>query len=416
MELSKNKICLNCLIKVEGDLRCGQCRTALYCSAECQAKHWKVHKNICKDSNIEDSLDKLFQKGCNSLEQGNYAKSEKLLKKYLNQSVGQNNDINNTIGVMQTLARALERQGKIKDSLQTLRDASILVNSSLGISNSSKFMINHMLAALLTKSGQFKEAESILEECLKNSEGLGDDSNRFLVLDALGCCYMNQDKLVLAEKMFVQCIVLSRGNKRDAVNVRKRLASVYFKMNRVDDGVSMLDKVLRTLKDIVGETHPEYLEVRSNLGISYIKQEKYEQALIHLEGVLDSQVKLLGHNISTLETMTNVAVCYNELNQLDKAIELLELSIQKRKELGGTEDSCEVINSRILIAKVIIKLGQHKEAKEIVEVSLERLISIYGERHFKVRDAMIGCIKCYHNLGEIDKADALARRFDALFH
>jgi hypothetical protein len=52
----KKKNCLCCLKEVEGSSRCSQCRTALYCSRECQLKHWPVHKNICQDSNnTEDS-------------------------------------------------------------------------------------------------------------------------------------------------------------------------------------------------------------------------------------------------------------------------------------------------------------------------------------------------------------------------
>jgi hypothetical protein len=46
-----NRNCLCCLKEVEGSSRCSKCRTALYCSRECQLKHWPVHKNICIDSN-----------------------------------------------------------------------------------------------------------------------------------------------------------------------------------------------------------------------------------------------------------------------------------------------------------------------------------------------------------------------------
>ena len=28
-------------------LRCGRCRTALYCSAECQKADWATHKRVC---------------------------------------------------------------------------------------------------------------------------------------------------------------------------------------------------------------------------------------------------------------------------------------------------------------------------------------------------------------------------------
>jgi len=53
------KSCLCCLKQVDGSKKCGRCRTASYCSVECQKQHWKVHKNNCKDSNIDGSVWKL---------------------------------------------------------------------------------------------------------------------------------------------------------------------------------------------------------------------------------------------------------------------------------------------------------------------------------------------------------------------
>ena len=63
--------CLFCLKQVEGSLRCSKCRTALYCGRDCQEKHWPVHKNICINSNREDSNEKLTMKAKNNLNQGN---------------------------------------------------------------------------------------------------------------------------------------------------------------------------------------------------------------------------------------------------------------------------------------------------------------------------------------------------------
>jgi len=69
---SSNRSCLHCLKKVEGSSRCSKCRTALYCSRECQLKHWPVHKNVCQNSNnTEDSNEKLEIKADNHLNQGN---------------------------------------------------------------------------------------------------------------------------------------------------------------------------------------------------------------------------------------------------------------------------------------------------------------------------------------------------------
>ena len=68
---NSDRNCLYCLQVVQGSSRCSQCRTALYCSRECQIKHWPVHKNICIDSNnILDNDEKLEMKAMNHSKQG----------------------------------------------------------------------------------------------------------------------------------------------------------------------------------------------------------------------------------------------------------------------------------------------------------------------------------------------------------
>ena len=67
-----NRNCLCCLKEVQGSSRCSKCRTALYCSRECQVKHWPVHKNNCQDSNnTMSSNEKVQMKAENHLNQGN---------------------------------------------------------------------------------------------------------------------------------------------------------------------------------------------------------------------------------------------------------------------------------------------------------------------------------------------------------
>ena len=40
--------CGGCGSDVNGKKRCSRCKHVMYCSRECQASHWKVHKTECK--------------------------------------------------------------------------------------------------------------------------------------------------------------------------------------------------------------------------------------------------------------------------------------------------------------------------------------------------------------------------------
>ena len=111
------KICLNCLKDVKDDHRCSKCRAATYCGRECQVAHWPVHKNICVESNTEDSNLKLSMKAQNHLKQGNYTKAEKLYSKLLDilrSEYGEND--RGTLGAMNDLANTYINQGKYDEA------------------------------------------------------------------------------------------------------------------------------------------------------------------------------------------------------------------------------------------------------------------------------------------------------------
>ena len=53
----KTGMCTMCYKKTEHKklFDCGRCRLVKYCGKECQKKHWKRHKNICKDQALSAS-------------------------------------------------------------------------------------------------------------------------------------------------------------------------------------------------------------------------------------------------------------------------------------------------------------------------------------------------------------------------
>merc|ERR1712098_436129 len=49
--IDKEKECANCMEKrpINQLKTCGRCRKVLYCGADCQKQHWKLHKKECKE-------------------------------------------------------------------------------------------------------------------------------------------------------------------------------------------------------------------------------------------------------------------------------------------------------------------------------------------------------------------------------
>ena len=134
-----------------------------------------------------------------------------------------------------------------------------------------------------------------------------------------------------------------------------------------------------------------------------------------MRSVLDAQIYVLGYGQITLQTISDIATCYRKLSRHDEAIELLEMLAQKYLELGVTEDNILVILVRSAMADSMRALGQYKEAKEVYEVCLKKLISIYGEKHDHIERILFKLLECFEHLGEVSKANALAKRMKSLF-
>eukprot|EP00457_Paulinella_chromatophora_P017254 gb/GEZN01018254.1/.p1 GENE.gb/GEZN01018254.1/~~gb/GEZN01018254.1/.p1 ORF type:complete len:202 (-),score=32.01 gb/GEZN01018254.1/:58-663(-) len=45
--------CTECTKEIESAKRCGRCKQTVYCSRECQTKHWKVHKKDCQEKEVK---------------------------------------------------------------------------------------------------------------------------------------------------------------------------------------------------------------------------------------------------------------------------------------------------------------------------------------------------------------------------
>lgn len=52
--MSITKYCVVCWEEQTHMSTCGRCRTVLYCSTECQKKHWPIHKLTCNKEQKEE--------------------------------------------------------------------------------------------------------------------------------------------------------------------------------------------------------------------------------------------------------------------------------------------------------------------------------------------------------------------------
>ena len=420
---SKSKICLYCLKDIDGLLTCTRCRTARYCGKTCQIKHWPVHKNICVDSNSENSNEKLEKKASNHFDQGNIAKSEKLylkLLKNLNQTSEGNGDENhttNTISAMNQLANIYSRQGRFHDAEQLYRELMGKCQKLLGKSDPWTLLATKSLARTLDALGRYDEAETLFHNCLKMM-----DPNDLAALDVQGdlaSCLTNQNKLDLAVVLFLEVVqkkTLNFGETHDSTtSSRNNLGGVYLRMGQYSRAEELFKTSLRILKDTIGDTHPDYLSCSSRLGGVYTRCGRNAEAIALLSDVLEKQKRTVGYTKATLQTMTNLACAHERMGDNDKARVLRETCLQQQRALGGTDDDPLTQTMMLNYANSVVSLGRYAEAEVMYENVLKKQIQVLGERRPEVEITMKLLYRTYKLLGKDAKASKLLDRMASLF-
>ena len=403
-------------------------RTARYCGKACQVQHWPVHKNICVDSNSEDSNDKLEKKAKNYFEQGQLGKAEQLyrrLLKSLNKTTVKDGNETHAIEIIKTmdyLADITYKQGRLHEAENLFRETLERSSRLLGKSHPWTILVTKNLARALDALGRYDEAVSLFQACL--SMVSPDDPLMLDVQSDLACCYTNQNELVLATYLLVKIVekksaTLGEGH-HETNTARSNLAGVYMRMGQSDETYNTEAEVLfktsiRHLKDSIGDTHSDYLYTSSRLGGLYISMGRYAEAVSLLEDILEKQKRILGYTKETLQTMSNLSVGYERMDNHDMARELREICLEKQKLLGGTEDDPMTLTMMLNHTNSIFHLGRYEEAEKMYSRIIQRMIPVLGERHPNVQTTMFGLLRAYRKLDKDDEARKLQRRMDLLF-
>ena len=414
-----SKICLCCLQVVEGSSRCSKCRTALYCSRACQEKHWPVHKNICVDSNSDDSNEKLEKKAENNFEQGRYGKSEQLYRKLLKNLNKTTGEENHAIGIIRTMARladAIYKQGRLHESENLLREALERSSRLLGHTHAWTLIITKNLAQTLDTLGKYGEAVSLFNTCLNMMSP--DDPLALDVESNLAACYINQNQLALAIVSLLKIVdkksALLGDDHSETTTARNNLAGVYMRMCFNDKAEEQFKISIRYQKETIGDTHPDCLNTSSILGGLYANMGRFSEARSLLEDISEKQKLLLGYTKETLQSLSNLSVVYERMGEHDKARQLREICLEKQKLLGG-EDDPTTLRMMLLCANSISQAGRYEEAEEMYQKILQKQISFLGERHPDVEATMFGILSTYRMSGKNAEAKKLQRKMDLLF-
>jgi CHAT domain-containing protein len=238
--------------------------------------------------------------------------------------------------------------------------------------------INESLGALYAQIGKYNHAEELLEEGIASRVKILGDQHFSLIrsYNFLGNLFLVEGKMIEAEKALSKSSDIAREQLSDtsyayikslvslaefyrilgdfeksgylletSENTLSRrfgyqhisLADVLVKRSELllsseeDPEVilSILDRAGEIVKFNVGDQHPRYAEINELKGMAYIKQEKYETALIHFEAANYVYLATYGDNhVKTARNRAMVAQLHYSKKSYEQAIKYYDLAMK----------------------------------------------------------------------------------------
>jgi tetratricopeptide (TPR) repeat protein len=167
----------------------------------------------------------------------------------------------------------------------------------------------------------------------------------------------------------------------DTLNARINLALSYRHAGRVQDALDLGERVLTDSERTLGTDHPHTLAARNNLALSYSDAGRVQDALDLGERVLADHERILGtDHPDTLNARHSLAISYSDVGRVQDALDLGERVLADHERILGT-DHPDTLNARLTLAVSYSDVGRVQDALDLGERVLADYERVLGTDH-----------------------------------
>jgi tetratricopeptide (TPR) repeat protein/transcriptional regulator with XRE-family HTH domain len=161
---------------------------------------------------------------------------------------------------------------------------------------------------------------------------------------------------------------------------------------------------------MLGDTHPETLRARNDLGNAYLQAGEARKAITLLERTLGDEERARGNAHPRVQTVRiNLAAAYLDAGRAPEAVSLLELTLADRtRALGKTHPDTLLIRSNL--AAAYRGAARLEDAIPLLEQTLADLEQVEGARHPHTLIARSNLASLYRKAGRREEALRLHER------
>ncbi|MEU2063794.1 FxSxx-COOH system tetratricopeptide repeat protein [Streptomyces sp. NPDC013455] len=193
----------------------------------------------------------------------------------------------------------------------------------------------------------------------------------------------------------------------ETLTSRNNLGYAYRDAGDVKRAIPLLETTLAQRREVLSEVHPSTLISCNNLGYAYRLAGLLRQAIPLLEACLERSEQVLGElDPTTLNCRNNLAGAYRDAGDLKRAIPLLETTLAQREEVLG-DTHRDTLTSRNELAGAYRDAGDLKRAIPLLETTLTQCEQVLGDTHPSTLTARNNLASTYRQAGQLERAITL---------
>lgn len=250
---------------------------------------------------------------------------------------------------------------------------------------------------------QFDEAERLCQMALdihkanSSAPSLEEAADRRLmglILDTKGNHEAALEHLVLASMAMV-----ANGQEVEVASVDCSIGDTYLSMSRYDEAVFAYEKALTVFKTGKGENHPAVGSVFVRLADLHNRTGKIKESKSYCDSALRIyENPMPGVNPEEIASgLTNVSAIYESMNELEKALKLLQKALLIYNDSPGQQSSIAGIEAQMGV--MYYMLGNYTESYNTLKNAITKLRAIGEKKSSFIGIALnqmgLACVQLY---------------------
>ena len=288
--------------------------------------------------------------------------------------------------IRRTLGESYRWLGELEFAEQQLRLALAAFEQSDNVDQMEIIETKDRLAGVLRSRGEnegVKEAESLRREVLRYCRSqLGRSHSRtVLALNNLGVVMLEQERPDEAYKLFAEALQIIDDSPDSERGSRVGLLQNIADIERLRGNFAAAEERFLDVINDPDASPGQRSNAQVMLGEMLHWEDRYDDSIRHLNDGLRVREEYYGplHRL-TLSAMRKLTRAMDSANRYDEQIELLTESIRRHTEVDWLAAGT-VFEARSLMAKSLIGLGRHDEARQYIEATVDLARTERGADH-----------------------------------